>query len=145
MPTYVVALEPEKELFDKIINIKKRSASLVGDQLYLKDPPHLTLFLGRFKPYFKWKTKIQKISQRVSQQLSPIKIIISGWHVYTSDSVTGNDKEPQGKQQVDGEADVARRDLWGIETDLPLRSVAAGAHRPQQGKRAKYQEESNER
>jgi hypothetical protein len=49
MTKYVFVLEPSKELFVPLSNLKKDLSKKVKATDYLTDPPHLTLFIGEFK------------------------------------------------------------------------------------------------
>ena len=88
MPTYVFTLEPADPLFNKIQKIKSVAQNLVGDQLYLSDPPHLTLYLGRFTSHQWWQDHLQTFINQINQE---IYIPINSWHTFANDSVTGND------------------------------------------------------
>lgn len=84
---YVFAIEPEEKLVKKIKDLKRRCKRLVGDQKYLEDPAHITLYLGRF-------TEIQEFEQRIKEiaaGIQDIKFRIEGWESFRGDAVTGRD------------------------------------------------------
>ncbi len=86
MPAYVFVLEPEPELFFKIKKIKDLAFSLVGNQLYLQDNPHITLCLAKTKPLVLWK---KDLAAYFSKKLfSENTITVNDWKIFENDSVT---------------------------------------------------------
>lgn len=79
---YLITLCPQKELFDKINEIKNQAKEIVGDQLYLKDEPHITVYIGVFEnDEFFNKLDLKKLNE----------IELDGWKVFRNDPITGND------------------------------------------------------
>jgi len=78
-----VALQPDRELTQFLNDCKSRTQEMVGDQLYLGDPPHLTLYLAAFEN-----------PERVIDELSILTLPtitgeLVGWHVFEADVLTG--------------------------------------------------------
>jgi 2'-5' RNA ligase len=77
-----LALAPDARLHDLIQSYKDRARAIVGEQLYLADPPHLTLFLAAFPPGFAPLDPLE---------LGPApRVRLVGWHQYLADPLTGN-------------------------------------------------------
>jgi 2'-5' RNA ligase len=84
--TVFTALEPDAALHRLVQAYKDETRSLVGDQLYLADPPHLTLYLAVFPSI---DTALSRWHRLKSQQLD-VEIQVTGWHVFDADALTGN-------------------------------------------------------
>lgn len=89
MVIYVITLEPVKILSKKIKDIKTKVKVLVGDQLYLRDKPHLTLYLGDFKDIIKWGKRFGTLIKSIKKEICKIQIEISGWIIFKRDIMTG--------------------------------------------------------
>ncbi|MGF3555028.1 MAG: hypothetical protein ACQXXF_07175 [Thermoplasmatota archaeon] len=61
MKDYFIALVPEKKFYSKINSIKNLILKKFGNQQYLLDPPHLTLFVGRTKNLEPIKKEIENM------------------------------------------------------------------------------------
>lgn len=84
MPVYIFCLEPEKKLFEKIKYLKEEVIALVGDQTYLQDPPHLTIYLGDIN--LPQEDIVKKFQDR---KIRPLSILIEGKQIFGEDPVTG--------------------------------------------------------
>jgi len=85
MKPYVFCLEPEKKLFSKIEDIKLQIKEQFGDQQYLSDPPHLTLYLGKFNNFI--DNRFSFFLENLMED-KKIKINLGGWEIFGSDPVT---------------------------------------------------------
>jgi hypothetical protein len=88
MPTYVFAIRPEKELFEKIIKIKSIARRIAGNQLYLDDEPHITIYVAMLKETGEW---IGELKNALSGKLAKETFTVNGWHVFENDAITGFD------------------------------------------------------
>ncbi|MDQ2730503.1 MAG: 2'-5' RNA ligase family protein [Armatimonadota bacterium] len=80
------ALHPDDRFDEKLRALKGRVLSLVGPQLFLDHPPHLTLYLAGFRSEEGVTAEIERwIDRAESPQLSVV-----GWHVFRADALTGN-------------------------------------------------------
>jgi 2'-5' RNA ligase len=81
-----IALKPDAELGARIDAYKNETRDLVGDQLYLGDPPHLTVFLSVYPDVdalaARWET--------IHEGLVAPRVRIVGWKVFDADPLTGN-------------------------------------------------------
>jgi 2'-5' RNA ligase len=84
--TVFAALEPDAALHRLVQAYKDETRALVGDQLYLADPPHLTLYLAMFPSV---DAALSPWRVLKSQQLD-VEIRVTGWHVFDADALTGN-------------------------------------------------------
>jgi len=84
--TAFVALEPEPALAELIRQLKEQTRALVGDQLYLADSPHLTVYLSVFPTPAAVLDRWPKIAQRNDD----LTIHLTGWHAFEADALTGN-------------------------------------------------------
>lgn len=82
---YFVALLPDAPLSDLLLECKQRTRELAGDQLYLSDPPHLTLYVGLFEPA---APLLDALDEAVRGMRTPSGTL-AGWHVYEADPLTG--------------------------------------------------------
>lgn len=97
--TCFLALEPERAFAVRVLAYKKRTAELAGPQLYLEDPPHLTLYVGAFPE----GADVAAASAAVASNLPAPATAITGWHVFDNDQLTGNQTlvcqiDPQQRQ-----------------------------------------------
>lgn len=81
-----VSLEPDAHLSALVIEYKRRVRQLVGDQLYLSDPPHTTLYLAAFDDL----EAASGALSRVASQIAAIGVSLEGWQVFENDALTGN-------------------------------------------------------
>jgi len=86
MTIYSIFLEPDEILSKKVRNIKKEVKFLVGDQLYLKDEPHLTIHHADFKNINEWDREFAQIIRKIKEDLGKIQIRISGWTIFKKDA-----------------------------------------------------------
>lgn len=81
-----LALTPDPRFAATVKKYKGRVRETVGPQLYLDDPPHLTLYLAVF-------TDGESLLGRLARSLGDIpvpRVEITGWHVFANDPLTGN-------------------------------------------------------
>jgi 2'-5' RNA ligase len=95
-----LALKPEPRLFDIVQNYKHRTRELAGEQLYLSDPPHLTVFLAVFPAEFRAMDVLATVMTRPAPMIRLI-----GWHSWLGDPLTGRntlvcDIHPDDKIQL---------------------------------------------
>ena len=81
---YVVTLEPGKKLHEEIISIKNKVKSIVGDQLYLKHNPHLTLYVGNFDGLDNFSDELDAYAAGIKNN----DVKITGWFVFKDDVIT---------------------------------------------------------
>ena len=91
MPVYVFVLEPEKKLSRMIKAFKEEALAKVGNQLYLKDAPHSTLYISNFKQIDEWHDEFCSLIEEIKKEESPIKISFKGWHTFEDDPITKKD------------------------------------------------------
>jgi 2'-5' RNA ligase len=84
--TIFAALEPGAALHCLVQGYKDETRALVGEQLYLADPPHLTLYLAVYP------TAQAALScwQTLPTQEVDVTVNIPGWQVFEADALTGN-------------------------------------------------------
>lgn len=80
------ALEPDARLRDLVAGYKRRVHELVGPQLYLDDPPHLTVYLAAFASP---RQALPSLAQ-LAAVLPPFEFELTGWQVFGADPLTGN-------------------------------------------------------
>ena len=68
-----------------VMRYKREIRELVGTQLFLNDPPHLTVYLAAFLQ----EEPVLAAAADLAEELSAIEIRVVGWHVFTSDPLTG--------------------------------------------------------
>lgn len=85
MDPIFIALEPDERFASVVTAYKDRTRTLVGDQQYLDDPPHLTLYLSVFEDTDRVKKELSALAVKLRQ----IEVTIVGWHVFESDPLTG--------------------------------------------------------
>jgi len=83
---HFIAILPRGELQSKILDCKSAVQRAVGDQMYLTDPPHLTVFLASFQD----RNLLCDTLELVTGGLKSPRIRIEGWHVFENDCLTGN-------------------------------------------------------
>lgn len=91
MVVYVITLEPEKRLKKEITRIKDEVRHLVGDQLYLLDEPHLTLYIGQFGNVRVFEEAFEKLVETLRAKPKRVNLEIVGWASFKDDSITGRD------------------------------------------------------
>jgi hypothetical protein len=104
---YFAALEPDDESLAKVLGWKRMVFDLVGPQLYLDDPPHLTLYLAIYGEVGsgKWEvrsgslatchlplaTSCSKLQAAVGKLAGEIRLPpleMTAWHVFEADVLT---------------------------------------------------------
>ena len=84
--TRVLALEPDDAFARHVLAYKERTRRLAGEQLYLSDPPHLTLYLAVYGGGADLAGPIGALCRRVAVPT----VTVRGWHVFQADQLTGN-------------------------------------------------------
>ncbi len=118
-----LALDPDAHLTALVQSYKERTAELVGAQLYLEDPPHLTVYLAPFPP----EARVWEAVQPVLAQTAP-RVNVVGWHVFEADALTGHntlicDLDEPARQEL------RRLQRRLIEAVAPLRDYHATERR----------------
>src|SRR5690606_6705762 len=80
-----LSLEPDDESARTVERFKQRVHERVGEQLYLSDPPHVTLYLAMFEEI----DLVVDLARRCASSLSVEQAAISGWHSFLDDPLTG--------------------------------------------------------
>ncbi len=83
---FFISLDPEPAIESLVRRHKRRVRQLVGDQLYLNDPPHLTCYLAHFTD----SKPVIAAAAKLVEELSAPDIHIVGWHTFEADQLTGN-------------------------------------------------------
>jgi 2'-5' RNA ligase len=81
-----ISLEPDAHLASLVSGYKQRVQKLIGDQLYLQDPPHTTLYLAAFDQL----DRLGNALFHLAANIESIPVTLAGWHVFSNDSLTGN-------------------------------------------------------
>jgi 2'-5' RNA ligase len=85
-PIYVFALEPDAAYRQWVGDCKRRVRQLVGEQLYLDHPPHLTLYVAAFPA----KAEVSRVVGELAGRLQSPQAVLNHWHVFQADQLTGN-------------------------------------------------------
>lgn len=85
VPAYLIALEPEEGFARWVGEYKDQVRGLVGQQLYLDHPPHLTLYTAVFPSGVDLLGPVAVVADGL---LAP-RVVMSQWHVFQSDQLTG--------------------------------------------------------
>jgi len=80
------ALAPGAALSAVVSGYKDQVRALVGPQVYLADPPHLTVYLAEFLSVAAALGPWPKIAGRGDG----FRLTLVGWHVFESDALTGS-------------------------------------------------------
>jgi hypothetical protein len=80
-----VALKPDDRLHELVQGYKDRTRELVGDQLYLADPPHLTVYLACFPA----AVRLAPLLRDLVAATPPPAVRLVGWHAFENDALTG--------------------------------------------------------
>lgn len=81
-----VALEPEPGLAEQLNAHKSRTRAIVGPQLFLDHPPHLTVYLAAFRD----RDRIQRDLENLRPQIAGPTTRLAGWQIFEADPLTGN-------------------------------------------------------
>ena len=76
-------LTPDKTLYDFINKCKQKAREICGEQKYLSDSPHLTLYVGDFN----YDSHMFSLLETVKLEFTEVKL--SGWSRFMDDPVTG--------------------------------------------------------
>lgn len=119
-----VALEPDVGTVERIWRYKRQTESLVGPQLYLDHPPHMTLYVGVFPDL---DMVLEQTRALAANWISP-ELTLDGWQTFLGDALTGNNTLTL--KFTESDCDRLRglqRRL--VETLAPLRDAAATERR----------------
>ncbi len=122
--TVFAALQPDAALTALVGDFKARTKAIAGDQLYLADPPHATVYLAQFADAATALTGWHEFAAR----FQPVDISLVGWHVFEADPLTGN------QTLVCEIAADDKQTLRGVQAKVvehlaPLRDAAASVRR----------------
>lgn len=114
--TCFLALEPDETLFNTVLARKQQVRELSGDQQFLGDPPHSTLYLARFSD----PSAIVSPAAALARDLQTPQVELTGWHVFADDQLTGK------HTLVCGLGEASKRNLRDVqrrfvESVAPLR------------------------
>ena len=84
-------IEPDKVLFDKIVELKKNIREKFGEQQYLQDPPHMTLYIADLPDISGWEKEFEELVRSIAREHGAIGLGITGWHEFKGDVMTGKD------------------------------------------------------
>lgn len=119
-----VALEPDAGTIERIWRYKRQTESLVGPQLYLDHPPHMTLYVGVFPDF---DAVLEATRTLAASWIAP-ELTLDGWQTFLGDALTGNNTLTLKFAEADCERlRGLQRQL--VETLAPLRDVAATERR----------------
>jgi hypothetical protein len=80
-----LGLQPDVALSELVFRHKRRVEALVGNQMFLHHPPHMTVYLAAFDDPQAVQTKCAAIAEQMPMPDSEIV----GWHVFAADVLTG--------------------------------------------------------
>lgn len=80
-----LALLPDERLRARVQGFKDRTRTRVGDQLYLDDPPHLTVYLACFPQGL----RLAPLIAGIVAASPPPRVRLTGWHAFENDALTG--------------------------------------------------------
>ncbi|QDU73667.1 hypothetical protein Pan97_06650 [Bremerella volcania] len=84
--TDFISVDPSPE-FSRTINAYKQTVrDLVGNQIFLNEPPHMTAYLARFVA----GTDLSQSVVRLAESIPAPTLRTTGWHVFDADPMTGN-------------------------------------------------------
>jgi hypothetical protein len=117
--TYFLAFTPNRRLYSIIQGYKDQVAKLVGPQLYLSDPPHLTIYLSTFPTSLDIQASFHEL--QIDRQ-PPMRV--TGWHSWIGDPLTAQntlvcDLHPDSAQWLRCQQQAI------VRTFAPLRDSAA--------------------
>jgi 2'-5' RNA ligase len=114
------SLDPGPGINALVMRYKREIRELAGEQLFLNDPPHLTAYLAAFER----QEVVLPTTAKLAAKLSAIEIQVIGWHVFTSDPLTGgNTLVFQLSERSQTELRIFQQRL--IEEFAPLRDRSA--------------------
>lgn len=84
--TDFISIDPSPE-FSRTINTYKQTVrDLVGNQVFLNEPPHMTAYLARFAK----GTDLSNHVASLARSIPVVTLQTTGWHVFDADPMTGN-------------------------------------------------------
>src|SRR5262249_1382024 len=81
-----LALTPDDAFAATVLAYKRLTEQRVGPQLYLNDPPHLTLYLACFADL----PALRMATRHVAPTLRAPTATVYGWHLFRDDPLNGN-------------------------------------------------------
>jgi 2'-5' RNA ligase len=84
--TCFLALLPDDAFAATVMEYKRLCESRIGPQLYLDDPPHLTLYLANFARL----ESLRLAAQVLAGGMRAPSVKVCGWHVFRDDPLNGN-------------------------------------------------------
>jgi len=82
MTEYVVTLTPDERAVEEVKSLKSRLRDIVGQQQYMNDEPHVTLYVGDLDIDIESGLDLPCLRKSTFE--------ITGWEVFREDTVTGN-------------------------------------------------------
>jgi 2'-5' RNA ligase len=121
----VLALEPDDAFARQVLAYKQRVEQLAGEQLYLSDPPHLTLYLGVYAA----DADLTEPIGALCRGLAAPAVTVRGWHVFEADQLTGNhtlvcDVTPETRSPLE----QIQREAVGVAAPLRDRSATRACY-----------------
>ncbi len=117
MNQYVITLEPERKIAKEILAIKHKIRQSIGDQLYIKDPAHITIYLGYFRDIP--ASVLGEISKVIKAKFSPVDVIIGELSTFGKDIVSK--KESLFLTVEDAEGKIQKIQKIIIDLFMPYR------------------------
>ncbi|MDP2925244.1 MAG: hypothetical protein Q8N99_02615 [Nanoarchaeota archaeon] len=87
MVTYGILLEPDKIISSKIKGLKIIIKSLIGNQLYLDDEPHLSIYHADFLDISEWDKELEDLIYKIKKDTNKIQIAISDWIIFKEKNI----------------------------------------------------------
>jgi len=86
MAAQVIALIPDEVLYGRINALKVEVFSQVGEQLYVKDEPHVTLGVVNVNESGNWYDSLEQKTR--SLRLKPARLCMDDWILFKDDVIT---------------------------------------------------------
>ena len=86
LTTCFLALIPDEEFSATVLRYKRLAERRVGAQLYLADPPHLTLYLAAFQGV----ASLARIARDAAASIHVPVASVCGWHVFHADPLSAS-------------------------------------------------------
>lgn len=119
LTTCFLALEPDEKLTSLVLGHKRKVRELVGEQQFLNDPPHSTLYLASYSDTDALASQVAQITDHLSL---PVMDLV-GWHVFPHDHLTGKDTLVCSFTEA-SKQEIRKLQRQVIEVASPLRDVA---------------------
>lgn len=84
--TDFISVDPSPEFSRTIKAYKQEVRELVGNQVFLNEPPHMTAYLARFAK----GVELSKFVVPLAESIPIVTLRTTGWHVFDADPMTGN-------------------------------------------------------